>query len=117
MTRHHPNHAVTVEKLSTELEAEPRPSLLGFQLVLDTGILEGRRRRGSVNEIVSIRTCIDDVACGCTTDDEGPFRIGPDCIVFETQRPARMIISVAEMPCVIFGGGNWFTTNSLPSMG
>ena len=82
-----------------ELEAEHRPSLLGFQLVTDPGISARRRRVGSVNEIVWIHTCIDDV--DCVTEDGGQFRVGPDCIVFEARRPARMIISVAEMPCMI----------------
>ena len=70
-----------------------------FKLTSDAGISAGRRQAGSVNEIDSIRACVDDV--GCTTNDGGPLRIGPDCIVFEAERLARIIISVAEMPCTI----------------
>ena len=94
---------MTVATISLELEADPISSLLDFELTSDAGISAGRRRGGSVNEIVWIRTSVDDVAWGCITDDGVPLRIGPDCIVFETQRPARMIIIVAAMPCVILG--------------
>ena len=67
-----------------------------------------------MNEIVWIRNCVDDL--GRTTDDGGLLRICPDCIVFGSQRPARMMISVAAMPCVNLGD-KWLTRNSQPSMG
>ena len=91
-----PNHIVTVVTLSMELEAKPRSSRLGLDLISDTGISAGSRRPSSG----LIRTCVDDVGRLGTVkciDDGGSLKIGPDCI----QRPARMIISVGAMPCVI----------------
>ena len=110
---HHPNHTSTAATLSTELRAEPRSPLPGFDLNPDTDISTGRRRPGSVKESLLIRTCVDDI--GCDTDDGGPLRTGPFCI-FENPRPTRMRISVGAMPCVIFVD-SWFTPNSWPSMG
>ena len=107
---HRPNHTVTVVTLSIKLE--PRSSLLDFDLISDTGISAGGRWPGSANETVLIRTCVDRV--GCTIDDGGPLRIGPD--IFETPRPTRMRMSVGAMPCVNWGD-NWFTTNSRSSIG
>jgi len=110
---HRPDHTSTAATFSMELWAEPKSPLLGFDLIPDTDISAGRCRPGSVNENVLTRTCVDDV--GCDIDDGGPLRIGPFC-VFEMPRPTRMRINVGAMPCVILGD-DWFTTNSLPSMG
>lgn len=107
---HRPNHTVTVVTLSIKLE--PRSSLLDFDLISDTGISAGRRRPVSANETVLTRTCVDGV--GCTIDDGGPLRIGPD--IFETPRPTRMRMSVGAMPCVELGD-NRLTTNSRPFIG
>ena len=96
-TTAHPNHTATLATLSMKLE-KPRSSLPDLDLTSDTGISAGRRRPGSV----FIRTCVDKIGTvGCFDDGSRP-RIVPDCI-FETQRLARMTISVAAMPCVIFG--------------
>ena len=94
----HPNHTLTVATLFMELEAKPRSSLLGLDLISDMGISAERRRPCS--EL--IRTCVDDggrlgtVKC---IDDGGSLKIGPDCV----QKRVRMIISVGAMPCVILG--------------
>jgi len=87
---------MTVVTFSMELKAEPISPMLGLDLISDTVISAARRRPGSVNETVLIRTCVDDV--GCDTDDGGPLRIGPD-FIFETPRETRMRISVGAMPC------------------
>ena len=102
----HPNHTATVITLSMELEAKPRSSLLNFDLISDTGISAGRPRPGSV----FIRTGVDDVGTVGCIDVGGSVLIGPDCIS-EMQRLARMIISVAAMPCMILGD-NWFYNES-----
>ena len=90
-----PNHTATVVTLFKELE-KPRSTLPGFNLTSDTDISAEMLRPGSM----SIRTCVDDIGTVGCIDDGSLLLIGPDCM-FETQRLARMIISVAAMPCVI----------------
>ena len=97
----HPNHTATAITLSMELE-KPRSSLPGFNLTSDTGISAERLRPGSV----FIRAGVDGAGTVRCIDVGGTLRIGPDCM-FETQRLARMIISVDAMPCVILRD-NWF---------
>ena len=79
-----------------ELKGKSGSSPLGSDLISDMGISVGRRHPGSVFK----RTCVDDIETVGCIDDGGPLGLGPDC-TFETQRLARMIISVAAMPCVI----------------
>ena len=102
----HPNHTVIVVTLSMELEVKLISSLLGFDLISDMAISAERWQTGS--EL--IRTCVDDVERLGTVKciDDGALQIGPDFI----QRPARMIINVAAMPCVI-----WKITGLLQILG